>query len=71
MSYKITIEETKTETKMVKGRWTQVKGDPEADYGYADDREEEVSNTVKVYEQIVNDVDIVGVIDAVNSRVSP
>jgi len=34
--------------------------------GYAPDREQEVVSTVKVYEQVVEDIDLVTVITAVN-----
>jgi hypothetical protein len=77
MSYKITIEETTVETKMVRGEHVQIgeemhegycNGKPylTATYGYAPNREDEVKETKTIYEQVVDKLDITQVIGAVN-----
>ena len=80
MSYKITIEETKVETKLVRGAHVQVGEHQEedkystdkivmvAEYGYAPNREDEVSETKNIYEQVVEELNITDVINAVNRK---
>ena len=75
--FKITIEETKTETKLVRGKYCVVGQKEEQGeytqkieivdhYDYAPDREEEVTTTTKIFEQIVHGIDIKKIIDATN-----
>ena len=79
MSYKITIEETKIVTQMVRGKHEKIDEvmtdaqcmDGElymkAIYGYAPDREDEVETTQTMFEQVVDELDLVRVISAINS----
>ena len=79
MSYKITIEETVVETKMVRGAHVQIGEEMKegfggaepylaASYGYAPNREDEVKETKTIYEQVVDKLDITDVINAVNRK---
>lgn len=67
MAFKIVITQTKTERKMVDGRWSVIKKkDGDEEYGYPPPREETVSNTVEIYSQSVEELDLPAVIVAVN-----
>jgi hypothetical protein len=68
MSYKIKIEKTTVVTKMVRGAWGSVSDNSDVEYAYAPDREDEVETTKYIYEQIVDDLDVLGVIEAVNRK---
>lgn len=67
MTYKITIEKTVTETKLVGKEWTIIdqKGDYK-EYDYTPEIEKQVETRQMIYTQMVDDLDLVTVIDAVN-----
>jgi len=67
MSYKIEITETTVKVRIVKGAWGKVVDDPKANYEYAPDREEPVKESRIIYTQVVENLNLVGVISAVNA----
>lgn len=68
--FKITIEKTTTERKTVDGSWEVIKEENGVrTHGYAPAREKNVKETTEIYTQVVDDLDLVAVIDAVNGKV--
>ncbi len=65
--YKITIEKITNENR-IKQQWKKLTDDDKAErqYGYVE-CEEEVEESEKIYEQLLEDVNIVDVVKVVNS----
>lgn len=66
--YKITITETKTETKKIGKEWCQG-ADPEngdSGWGYSPEIEKDIDVQRKILEQEIDDIDIKTVIKAIN-----
>lgn len=66
MTFKITIEETKTVRGIVPKQWKLVGGEKTAVFGYTEETETVMEKTERIYEQIVEKLDLKSVIDAVN-----
>jgi hypothetical protein len=64
--YKIEITEFKTETKIGGKEWRPVNGNPDQNYAYTPEIEEQVEVERKIYTQDTDSLDIVKVIIAVN-----
>jgi tetrahydromethanopterin S-methyltransferase subunit A len=62
--FKITIEETKDVRKTIGKQWEIVGKDGER--GYTPEVETIVTERTEIYRQIVDDLDLIAVIDAVN-----
>ncbi len=70
--YEITITRTVINRKLVHGPWTVVgKEGNEEKYAYAPDREQFVEDNFEIYKQMVEEIDLVGVISAVNYQPGP
>jgi hypothetical protein len=66
-TYKITIERTETVRRVAEGPYTRVGGtDEKPVYGYAPARETEVSDRKDIYTQVVDGLNLVAVIKAIN-----
>ena len=70
--YKITIEETKQVRKNIGKKWEPLRrvGD-KTDYGYTEEVESLETVTTNMYMQVVEELDLVGVIDAINRPSRP
>lgn len=66
MSYKITIEETKTVRGIVPKQWKLVGDEHNAKHGYTEETETVMEKTERIYEQTVEKLDLKSVIDSVN-----
>lgn len=66
VTYKITIEETHAEVQTRGHDWMLLGKQSDAVYGYTPEIEKHVTVTTKIYEQVVAELDIIGVISAIN-----
>ena len=65
--YEIVITSKHTVRKHVDGKWVQGAG-KDGSYGYAPDREESVSAETVIYKQLVSEIDLFAIIQAVNGE---
>lgn len=69
MSFIITIEEIKKVDRMENGAWVRLRDNESEDkpqYGYAPNRIENKQEKVEIYKQVVENLNLVAVINAVN-----